>query len=301
MFIFLFALFFTACGSDSSISANNSNDDDISSKSSSSVKIASSSSVPSSSSSTKGRGSSSSSAKSSSSIVAKSSSSQKTVSSSSDKVAELAEGALTDSRDGQTYKTVKIGNQVWMAQNLNYQTSDSYCYKNNSANCTKYGRLYTWAAAMDSAGTWSTNGKGCGYGKTCSVASTGSATLVRGVCPEGWHLPSKAEWETLFNAVGGESVAGTKLKSTSGWYSNGNGKDDFGFSALPAGFRQAGNAGSYFYEGSDAFFWSSTGRTWRGAESNIGIAYFFSIHSNSDVEVSFWVNFNRLSVRCLKD
>ena len=298
LFVFLFALFFTACGSDSSISANNSNDDDISSKSSSSVKIASSSSVPSSSSSTKGRGSSSSSAKSSSSIVAKSSSSQKTVSSSSDKVAELAEGALTDSRDGQTYKTVKIGNQVWMAQNLNYQTSDSYCYKNNSANCTKYGRLYTWAAAMDSAGTWSTNGKGCGYGKTCSVASTGSATLVRGVCPEGWHLPSKAEWETLFNAVGGESVAGTKLKSTSGWYSNGNGTDAFSFSALPAGY--SSEDGGYYSEGHLARFWSSTED---GTEYGSYGAYLMELFYDDGGDADLYSDGKdrAYSVRCLKD
>ena len=293
LFIFLFALFFTACGSDSSISANNSNDDDISSKSSSSVKIASSSSVPSSSSSTKGRGSSSSSAKSSSSIVAKSSSSQKTVSSSSDKVAELAEGSLTDSRDGQTYKTVKISDQVWMAQNLNYETDNSYCYNDDASNCTKRGRLYTWAAAVDSAGTWSTNGKGCGYGSTCSVASTGSATLVRGVCPEGWHMPTRTEWETLFNAVGGQSIAGTKLKSTSGWNSSGNGLDAFSFSALPAGGRY--NNGYSDNVGYAAYFWSST-------EFNSDDAYVMSLYYGGDgANLGNGDKYNGFSVRCLKD
>ena len=258
LFIFLFALFFTACGSDSSTSANNSNDDDISSKSSSS------------------------SAKSSSSSV----------------VIPGSTGNLTDSRDGQTYKTVKIGNLVWMAQNLNYQTSDSYCYKNNSANCTKYGRLYTWAAAMDSAGTWSTNGKGCGYGKTCSVASTGSATLVRGVCPEGWHLPTQTEWETLFNAVGGESVAGTKLKSTSGWYSNGNGTDAFSFSALPAGY--SSEDGGYYSEGHLACFWSSTED---GTEYGSYGAYLMELFYDDGGDADLYSDGKdrAYSVRCLKD
>ena len=119
---------------------------------------------------------------------------------------------LTDSRDGQTYKTVVIGKQTWMAQNLNIETEKSFCFNDDSSNCTKYGRLYTWAAAMDSAGEWSSNGKGCGYKSECSAMSP-----VRGVCPNGWHLPTKAEFETLFSAVGGDSVAGKMLKSTSGW------------------------------------------------------------------------------------
>ena len=182
----------------------------------------------------------------------------------SDKIVVDSSGTMTDSRDGQTYKTVTIGTQTWMAENLNYaytgvpynysgNTSDStsWCYSNDASNCTKYGRLYTWAAAMDSVGTWTTNGKGCGYNKTCSPTYP-----VRGVCPEGWHLPTRAEFETLFTAVGGESIAGQKLKSTSGWYSSGNGADAYSFSALPAGIRY-GN-GTYYYEGYDAYFWGST-------------------------------------------
>ena len=228
-------------------------------------------------------------------------------------------GSLTDSRDGQTYKTVKIGDQVWMAENLNYAYTDvpyrfyneiydetytsdstSWCYGDDPANCAKYGRLYTWAAAMDSVGEWSTNGKGCGYGKTCSVASAGSATLVRGVCPEGWHLPSIDEWETLIVAVDGSiteytssNKAGTKLKSATGWSSSGNGTDAFGFSALPAGGRYA--SGIYGSEGSEAIFWSST-------EGNSYHAYFMYLrYGDGGAGLGDNNKYDGFSVRCLKD
>ena len=110
-------------------------------------------------------------------------------------------GVFTDSRDGKKYKTVKIGSQMWMAENLNYNASDSKCYDNNPDNCAKYGSLYNWNTA-----------------KTA--------------CPKGWHLPSKAELEKLTSAV--------KLKAKSGWNSNGNGTDNFGFSALPGGYGLSG-------------------------------------------------------------
>lgn len=206
-------------------------------------------------------------------------------------------GTVLDDRDGQTYKTVKIGDQWWMAENLNYETDNSFCCNDSAEYCEKYGRLYTWAAAMDSVGTWTTNGKGCGYNKTCSPTYP-----VRGVCPEGWHLPSITEFETLFTAVGGvqdEDYAyrwngtGTVLKSTSGWYNDGNGTDAFGFSALPAGLRDS--YGDYYDEGSIAHFWSST-------EDGSGCAYDMYLNYNYDYA---YLNYNDkyrgLSVRCLKD
>lgn len=157
-------------------------------------------------------------------------------------------GFLSDSRDGKIYKTVIIGTQTWMAENLNYVTTGS-CYDNNPNNCTKYGRLYTWAAAMDSAGRWSTNGKGCGYYSGCTPTYP-----VRGVCPDGWHLPTYQEWHALLDVVGSSTV-GQKLKSQVGWYRDGNGTDVFSFSALPAGYR---TDKEYSSEGARAFFWSST-------------------------------------------
>ena len=193
-----------------------------------------------------------------------------------------------DSRDGQTYKTVTIGTQTWMAQNLNYEIANSYCYEDNASYCSKYGRLYTWAAAMDSVGTWSTNGKGCGYNKTCSPTYP-----VRGICPEGWHLPTKAEFETLITAVGGQFTAGKVLKSTSGWNSGGNGSDAFAFSALPAGSRDY--VGSYNVEGDYANFWSST-------EDFSSFAYYMYLYYDYD-DAGLNFNYKNLgfSVRCLKD
>ena len=161
-------------------------------------------------------------------------------------------GELTDARDGQTYRTVKIGTQTWMAENLNFESYKSFCYENSAKYCSKYGRLYTWAAAMDSAGTWSSSGKGCGFTVRCTPTG-----IIRGVCPEGWHLPDSKEWGALMVAVGGKSIAGTMLKSTSDWiYTGDNGIDAYSFSALPAGSMV--EASSFYEEGKNVYYWSST-------------------------------------------
>ena len=238
---------------------------------------------------------------SSSSDTPKSSDSETSVSSSSAKSSSSSAKAngseydaiantLKDLRDGQTYRTVKIGDQVWMAENLNLETDKSFCYNDSVEYCDKYGRLYTWAAAMDSAGTWNTNGKGCGYGKACAPTYT---FPVRGVCPDGWHLPSKAEWEELLDAVGDSSNVGKILKSTSGWRS-GNGTDDFGFSVLPAGDGWLYN-GTYEDEGVRVFYWIST-------ERNSAYAYFIAFYNNSDgTYISRNRKDNEFMVRCVKD
>lgn len=229
-------------------------------------------------------------------------------------------GTLTDDRDGQTYKTVKIGNQEWMAENLNYAYTDvpyefvdytsdstSWCFDNDASNCTKYGRFYTWAAAMDSLGKWSTNGKGCGYDITCTIT-----TPVRGICPGGWHLPSKTEWETLFTAVGGQPTAGKVLKSTSGWesedfYGNkiigNNGTDAFGFSALPAGGWSTGYFGS---GGLVTHFWSSTEDDSEGAYHMVLLyndeeAYVHAYALIYEEELDNNSKIDGKSVRCVKD
>ena len=206
---------------------------------------------------------------SSSSSETKSSSSSAVTSSSSSKGPELAEESFTDTRDGQTYKTVTVGTQTWMAENLNYETANSYCYNDNSANCTKYGRLYTWGAA-----------------KTA--------------CPSGWHLPDTTEWKALFTAVGGSSTAGTKLKSTSAWNNSGNGTDAFGFSALPAGGRDS--YGDYYYEGYYADFWSSTEDGSDSTEDGSDCAYFMRLYYSYDyADLNNNYKYYGFSVRCVKD
>jgi len=145
------------------------------------------------------------------------------------------------------YKTKQIGTQVWMAENLSYNVSGSVCYDNDPANCTKYGRLYDWATAMNLDIS-------CNY-NSCSSQIT---EKHRGICPADWHLPSDAEWDILVNYAGNSSTAGGKLKATSGWNNDelglsGNGNDDFGFAALPGGrgfpngdFRSVGYAGYWW-------------------------------------------------------
>ncbi|WP_407440977.1 fibrobacter succinogenes major paralogous domain-containing protein [Fibrobacter sp.] len=178
-------------------------------------------------------------------------------------------GYITDDRDGQIYKTVKIGDQVWMAENLNYDPNYlpkgakdsiilSWCYNDSAEYCEKYARLYTWAAAMDSVAAFSNDGKGCGYEAECEPEGN-----VRGICPEGWHLPSYDEWDALRTAVGGSEVAGKMLKSSSGWNdddgSSGNGSDAYGFSALPAGYWGGCPGGTCFWmNGLEAVFYSAS-------------------------------------------
>ena len=190
------------------------------------------------------KSSSSSAAKSSSSAAESSSSETKTSSSSYFKEnwnylnPEISYGEMTDSRDGQIYKTVVIGTRKWMAENLNFETENSSCFNDSLENCGMYGRLYTWTAAMDTAGVFSTDAIGCGQPKdnpwTVSCEASSDGDYVRGVCPEGWHLSHNEEWRALILAGDNPFATGTALKSMKGWNDGvGNGTDEFGFSAIP--------------------------------------------------------------------
>lgn len=287
--------------------------------SSSSLKSESSSSVgdsqSSSSSSTNVRSSSSETESSSSSVSELSSSSLNGFDWSLPKEAYLNPninyGSMTDSRDGKVYRTVTIGKQTWMAENLNFDPGQggsgdakyewSWCYDNEPRNCDVAGRLYTWAAAIDSVklANDAENPQECGYGKNCNLPAK-----VQGVCPPDWHLPTQAEWNTLFLSVGGQyqSTAGKALKSQSGWFIinlsnyffNGNGTDEFGFCALPVGvLKSDGFQGdSHFAE-----FWSSTedtDRDWayNACVKNYEDEAYIDYPTRKDVGTS---------VRCVKD
>ena len=211
---------------------------------------------------------------------------------------KITYGTLTDSRDGKKYKTVRIGSQTWMAENLNFADSvavpslkgKSWCYDNKAENCAVTGRLYTWAAAIDSVklATDADNPQDCGYGKNCKLPAS-----VQGICPKGWHLPNKLEWNTLISAVGGKKTAGSALKSQTGWFGGGNGTDSLGFSALPAGLRDLN--GNFYDVGNSAYIWSST---WLGSSESSYMNLYYGHKSalqNSDYS---YVGF---SVRCLQN
>ncbi|MBO6135799.1 MAG: hypothetical protein J6P30_04285 [Fibrobacter sp.] len=174
---------------------------------------------------------------------------------------------ITDTADGKTYRTIKIGNQYWMAENMSRElTSGSYCYDSKQQNCLIYGRLYTIGAA-----------------KT--------------ICPERWRLPSNDDWTTLFNAVGGIDGAGRMLKSS---YMNGDNR--YGFDALPGGYYGPATTGlgvgnSYYNVENQAYFWSST-------SSPSDYPYYVllgKLLNYAQLNVSSSSSAMRLSVRCVMD
>ena len=141
-------------------------------------------------------------------------------------------GEITDERDGHVYKTVKIGEQIWMAENLNYaypkqdssSVSVSWCYNNEPDNCAKYGRLYTWEAAMDCYTQFGENKSACSL--FYHDKERNDDYKPQGACPTNWHIPYGNEWTALIDLVRDSSSA---LKSTSGWLDDGNGTDIFGW------------------------------------------------------------------------
>jgi len=186
-------------------------------------------------------------------------------------------------------QTVTIGNQVWTSKNLDvatYRNGDvipqvqdkdawgnltigAWCYYDNDAsNGTKYGKLYNWYAVND----------------------------LRGLAPKGYHIPTDAEWMQLSDYLGGKSEAGTKMKTTSGWYYNGNGTNSSGFSGLPGGFRRSD--GLFYNIGDYGCWWSSTELK---VEAPNYAWYCLLNYDNGNVARYSGYKGDRFSVRCLRD
>lgn len=181
---------------------------------------------------------------------------------------DIEYGEFTDERDGQVYKTVTIGSQTWMAENLNYSIKpgdQSWCGGGSDkmeGNCGRYGRLYALTAAMNA-------------------------------CPSGWLLPDLGDWLILLAGVGATGPAITKLKTAEGWYGGLSGTNDLGFSVLPAGYRDIN--GDYYFEGKFAIFWTSTPYG-DGAFSHLGFA---DDPEKAEEGHSDWIL--SLSIRCILD
>lgn len=224
-------------------------------------------------------------------------------------------GEFLDTRDNQVYRTIQIGTQIWMAQNLNYADSiktpslkgKTFCYGNNEENCDKYGHLYTWAAAIDSIEIYNTQNEECGYEKTCYYLGESQA-YTKGICPEGWHVPSDNDWKVLLNKVSSGvkdeisyldyANAGVRLKSANKcWDTNINGEDSYGFSALASGMLYA-ETGSFMVMGQSTNFWSSTNTSYNLADRTYRLNIVNTLSSGA---YSVIKKNSAFSIRCIKD
>jgi uncharacterized protein (TIGR02145 family) len=180
-------------------------------------------------------------------------------------------GTFTDARDNKTYKTVTIGNQTWLASNLNYKTAGSWCYYDSARFCKTFGRLYSLEAA-------------------------------RKACPAGWHLPSSDEWLKLVEKTGGKSIAGGYMKEAGfdHWKkSDVKATNASGFKALPGGYKDA-LSNNFFKMGEEAVYWSSTNMN---NNEKYGWSLFLQYSSNSVFieNITLSDSRNGYSVRCIKN
>ena len=213
---------------------------------------------------------------------------------------DIEYGKMIDSRDRKMYSTIKIGNQVWMAENLDYADSIAYpalqgrswCYDDNPDNCDTLGRLYTWAAAMDSSATFSINGIGCGWYKECLPVYP-----VRGICPNGWHLPSRQEWDMMLAVVQEQFGSGKILRSKTEWPDGDDDTDGIGFSACPTGYVCRAYSDSSFCDfGNVAYFRTSTKTELHPDGSS------YVMRLNTDAKTDQTIGHDQAaSVRCIKD
>ena len=224
-----------------------------------------------------------------------SSSSENTPSSSSIDSGEPVFGELTDARDGRVYKTVKLGSQEWMAENLNYAAEGSLCYEDDEKNCEKYGRLYNWEIALD------TSNRGCGDNFSgCRLRSDFHPR--EGICPDGWHVPEHAEWDTLFayaDAHGEGESAGDALQAyyRDDYLEKTYSSDRFGFNVVPAGVF---NGKEFSGLGTSSEFWTASIETtdWLSYISITPSTIHFVKGSGSNVYMTHISH--AVSVRCVK-
>jgi len=197
--------------------------------------------------------------------------------------------------EGQTYHTIKIGNQCWFAENLNVgtringsadQTNNStiekYCYGDVESNCTTYGGLYQWAEAVQYQN---------GATNTTSPSPAFSGN-VQGICPTGWHIPTNTEFQTLASSATVNNDGNT-LKAIGQGTGSGVGTNTSGFSALLAGFRDA--SGTLIWLNIGEGFWSST------ETSSINADYMDLYYGDSNIRFDYNYKIDGFSVRCLKD
>ncbi|OWV10241.1 FISUMP domain-containing protein [Fibrobacter sp. UWH1] len=204
---------------------------------------------------------------------------------------EWSRATFTDSRDGQKYTYVTIGTQTWMAENLNFvptvESGQSWCYAGSSpvqstSPCSERGRYYRWNAALNKTRS------SCGYGASCSYS-----TPIQGSCPAGWHIPTRAEWNTLISFVQTEySNAVYALRATTTWTTSDNATDDYGFDLKAYGSNPYSN-GSFSNVGSRADYWTADQYS-----SNNGYYIYFSSSSST---TEYADKDDARNIRCVKD
>lgn len=216
-----------------------------------------------------------------------------------DRCAKASARMLCDPRDGEIYRMVRIGSQVWMSENLRFAAEGSWCYNNKADLCKKFGRLYSWTAAVHVDNSFQE-----------SSAKDKISSKHRGICPEGWHLPSAAEMNELVTFIGKKNskrvgpleAVGTSLKSVHDWNACDTtdaecavGTNRYGFNAKPAGRRNAD--GTFDDLGNDAGFWISE------ESDNPSHAPYWNLYYATD---KFWGSYANkksfgYSVRCIED
>jgi len=222
---------------------------------------------------------------------------------------KIPEGGFCDDRDGRGYKSTVIDGKTWMAENLNYNATGSKCFgedgkiyygSNNmvtisnsevQSNCSTYGKLYDWATAM-------------AFDQACNKTDCTSWVTEKhkGICPKGWHVPSKEEFQQLINCseCGAPSTAGYALKATQSWPTDRNGADLVGFSALNGGIGSQLSDGYYYYPNLGSSWWSS--KHYRTSETHGGDAYRMDITTSNSASISQYGETHDLySIRCVKD